>query len=1173
MENTFLRFLDMSISAAAVIAVVLLLRLLLRNAPKKWRYLLWSAAGFRLACPVSFRAAFSIFRLGPKAATAPAAASAAGELRYIPRPAVSAAPVITNPITVTGTPVPVQSGAITVQAAAPAVSPMQLLLTVGTVLWLAGIVVMLIVGVVSYLRMKDKLADAVRLEESVFASDSIRAPFILGLLPPRIFVPAGLEGKELGYVLAHERTHLRRLDHWIKLLGYLLLTLHWFNPLVWLAFCLMSRDMEMSCDEQVLTELGGEAKNYSRTLLSFAEGRRFPAPAPLGFGESDVKCRIKNALRWRKPKLWVTVLAVVLCLAAIAACTANPKEKTEESTAPGVDLMASDIHEARLLNSSRDQVYGLNKDQRDELIRLLSAVPADKIVQGRGIPSEKVLEMTGADYSLRFAGGVIELDFHDPAAAAKKYGPAVWEIRDEALYDWLEALWTENSAVLEPEQGPEPRFVIPDVEADTNDDTVFFGFAEGRLALLGVEGKTNQDVIDAVPFDNLSFRREDNFLEPEDPSILSGGALRSGMSVTETRLALFGYTYHSDIGEQQMRKPRIVLHPEVGADDYPISGIYAGQLFDLSLLYGSGGEVLADVTLAFLPNEGEDHALELYALVRSALTRQLGLPQTEELNGHYDREETSYDRDGNAISSSEPVDYVMAAWWDEDATLTLRLEIGQYYSRSLTIDFYENIYYLDGPETPEDPLPAMAALKAEDIIVQSFGCSLPDAEALAAAMNASAAHPVYAPLPEESKYLYWHMEAFYHNQAMPFDYSTLIRHFALQAGLAEDLVYVTYYPGGAAAPSSVWVEDHDLYALVRGSYRQEPVIEADAWEKYGSFLEEHAQSFIDAYAPTGACRMTAFTFTRLEKTAYVMDNGSGEIVPIYLYDVAYTPEDVRHVGLSGGMGMDAELRVTGLNYGDVLGVGGAEGAVFFCENPKGGGDFNTLPGRGSAAKSQENTLWKEAYWELIVGEILPNTEYLGAVSGPVTDLALATLRGGPVPELICYLPGAGMSAAAAVFTFEEGEVRAFNAECSFGLPLAKNAVEACFWANPQIPAAWTAALRFDEAQNFWVLNSANGSSRDYWCRWFRFGADRCGYLACEQLIDMELELDDQEREIGWKINGEDVTKEEYRVCEAEYSDWLESLNELEYPPIGVISLRDRDDGLLDRLADWLGYEP
>ena len=1271
MENLFLRVLDMSISASAVIAVILLLRLVLRSAPKKWRYLLWSAAGFRLACPVSFRAAFSIFRLAPKAAAAPTATAGAAQLRYIPRAAVTAAPVIPNPVIVTGAPIQVPENAASVKAAAPAVQaasvdPLQLLLTVGTILWLAGLAVMLALGVIRYFRMKNKLSDAVRRVEDIFASDSIRVPFILGLVPPRIYVPAGLEGKELDYVLAHEKAHLRRLDHWVKLFGYLLLSLHWFNPLVWLAFYLMGRDMEMSCDERVLSRLDGEAKDYSRTLLSFAVGKQFPAPSPLGFGESDVASRIRNALRWRKPKLWVTVLAVLLCLAAIAACTANPSSgwlededavldyamknyriegkaitggkyldgggltdgsvaykrfvvELEDGTTclltlngslhrslwqVGPAMQVKDFGSANIEGSPWLWFYSLrgesvaeatwgehgpeagerslSDEQRKDLVARLNALRPEEIHPGRGGPMNRYVKLVTDDgtFTLRFDGGMIELAMDDAARARypiPEGDPSPeWVIDSRFLYGLLDSLGTDAAAVGgEQETEPTPKVLtVPEVSADTKDDTVFFGFSDGSLALLGVEGKTNQDVIDIVPFDDCSCRPEENFLSPGDPAILSGWALRPGLSIPDTRLALFGYTYHSNFGEEQMRKPQVILHAEEEGSDYPVTGIYAGQPFDLTLRYSDyDSGALSHATLTFLPNEGEDHALELFAMLRAAMTEQLGAPQSEEMNGHYDREEVEYDKNGNYVSSLyEPTDYVLAAWWDGASTLTLRLEIGQYYSRLLCIDFYENIYYADEPETPEDPLEAMASLKAEDIFVQSSGYSAPDEEALATAMSAAAQHRKDFSLPEDSKYLFWQLEAYYH-EALPYDYTALLRHFKLEAGLAEDLVKVSYYDGKTTTPAAVWVEDHGLYELVRGCYRREPVIEQDAWEKFGAFLENQAQSFLDSYTPTGACRMTGYVFTRLEKSAYVMENEEGAIIPVYLYDVAYIPEDLRHVGWSGGMKLDAEEHVTGLNTGDLFCVGGTEEAVFICQAPLDAGMLYTSFTRGDAAQRQDYTLWKEAYWELIVNEILPNTEYLGAVSGPVTHLALATLRGGPVPELICYLPGAGKSAAAAVFTFEEGEVRAFNAECTFGLPLAKNAAESCFRANPEIAVPYAAAFRYDEAQGFWVLNSANGSNLDSRCRWLRFGADRCGYLACEQLIDLDLWYDDSEQENSWRINGEDVTPEEYHAIEKEYAVWLENLNGLEYPPIGVISLRDRDEGLLDRLADWLGYEP
>ncbi len=325
MERLFLRLLNMSLAAAAVIAVVLFARLCLRRAPKKWSYLLWIIPAFRLICPVSFRASFSLFQLRP-----PTRGSGSGpELTYIARPA--AAPFVVQN---TGTAVLSSAPAPTVPAAA-AQSAGVSLINIAIVLWCLGAAALLVYAFVSSLRMKERLADAVCLEGNVYESDRIDAPFLLGLWHPRIYLPAGLSGERLRYVLSHERVHLRRRDHWIKLLAFLLLTVHWFNPLVWLAFFLLSRDMEMSCDEKVLAEEGSSAGEYSRSLLSFAAPRRFPL-GPLAFGETGVKERIRNALRWKKPRTWVTLAALLLVIVVTAACSADPpKEAAIEETIQG----------------------------------------------------------------------------------------------------------------------------------------------------------------------------------------------------------------------------------------------------------------------------------------------------------------------------------------------------------------------------------------------------------------------------------------------------------------------------------------------------------------------------------------------------------------------------------------------------------------------------------------------------------------------------------------------------------------------------------------------------------------------------------------------------------------------------------------------------------------------
>lgn len=312
---------EMSLTASAVILAVLLARLLLRKAPRKYSYALWAAAAFRLVCPVSFRAAFSLFSLTRRVEGAGLSQLSPG----LPPAdfAGTAAPPADSAVTVL--PPAVTDPSVGTQVSA-GLSAMDVL----AVLWLAGIAALLIYAVVSYVLLRRRMSTAVRLEGNVWQSERVRSPFVLGVLKPRIYLPYGLTGEQTRYVLAHERYHLKRLDHAVRPLAFLILTVHWFNPLVWAAFLLMGRDMEMSCDEAVLAREEDAGRAYSATLLSFAANRRFPSPSPLAFGEGSVKTRIKNALNWRRPRLWVTAAAIVLCIAVLAACTADPLDKAGE---------------------------------------------------------------------------------------------------------------------------------------------------------------------------------------------------------------------------------------------------------------------------------------------------------------------------------------------------------------------------------------------------------------------------------------------------------------------------------------------------------------------------------------------------------------------------------------------------------------------------------------------------------------------------------------------------------------------------------------------------------------------------------------------------------------------------------------------------------------------------
>ena len=328
MEALFRIVLNMSGTGAIVICVVLLMRLLLRRAPKRYSYWLWSAAAFRLVCPVSFRSVFSVFSLAPAAVPSADVGVVGSSIAYVPpaavqMPAATPLPAVSETVAAA---TPAASGTAT--AAASAAQSMLFLL--GFV-WLAGVAAMLIWGAVSYARLSNRLRTAVYLRENVWQTDAVDSPFLMGFLRPRIYIPFGLSGERLDYVLAHERFHIAHRDDLVKLLGFLILALHWFNPLVWLGFVLMGRDMEMRCDEAVLGHGAAASKQYSETLLSFAVGGRFPRPGPLAFGESGVKARIRNALRWKKPKTWVTVLAALLCAAAVAACAANPVKLDDET--------------------------------------------------------------------------------------------------------------------------------------------------------------------------------------------------------------------------------------------------------------------------------------------------------------------------------------------------------------------------------------------------------------------------------------------------------------------------------------------------------------------------------------------------------------------------------------------------------------------------------------------------------------------------------------------------------------------------------------------------------------------------------------------------------------------------------------------------------------------------
>ena len=322
MVNLFLTILDMSITASYVILAILVVRLLLKKAPKKYSYALWAVAGFRLVCPVSFQSVLSLFNLSlPQAATARQEVfEQTKDLLQWHETVIGRTPldqVIFYPIYGDSS----AQEILNLPHDAPQVlTTMQ----VATIVWLAGIAILILISIINSLRLRHRLRFATRMEKNIWQCETVRSPFILGILFPKIYLPYGLDDETKAYILAHEKHHLKRLDHVVKLLSFAILTVHWFNPLCYLAFYLMNRDMEMSCDEYVLSRMDVNPTDYSRTLLSIASNKRFPTPTPLAFGETGVAQRIKNILSWKKPALWVTIVALVLTIALLICCAADP---------------------------------------------------------------------------------------------------------------------------------------------------------------------------------------------------------------------------------------------------------------------------------------------------------------------------------------------------------------------------------------------------------------------------------------------------------------------------------------------------------------------------------------------------------------------------------------------------------------------------------------------------------------------------------------------------------------------------------------------------------------------------------------------------------------------------------------------------------------------------------
>ena len=313
MNELFLKIINMSISASWLVLVVLILRFVLKKAPKWVNILLWGIVAIRLICPFSFESALSLI---PSAETFPE--------KVISGPSFDVQTGITpvdNRINdylgdryFEGVTVPANNG--------------NNIMTILTIVWTIGILLLVAYTVISYWRLRRKVDTAVRYKDNIFQSENVKSPFVLGIIKPRIYLPFNMNGQDLEHVVAHEQAHIHRKDHWWKPFGFLLLTIHWFNPLMWLAYVLLCRDIELACDEKVIKELGNEQRaDYTQALVACSVNRRMIAACPLAFGEVGVKDRVKSVMNYKKPAFWGVVLAVIVCVFVAVCFLTNPVTK------------------------------------------------------------------------------------------------------------------------------------------------------------------------------------------------------------------------------------------------------------------------------------------------------------------------------------------------------------------------------------------------------------------------------------------------------------------------------------------------------------------------------------------------------------------------------------------------------------------------------------------------------------------------------------------------------------------------------------------------------------------------------------------------------------------------------------------------------------------------------
>ncbi|MBO4637744.1 MAG: M56 family metallopeptidase [Clostridiales bacterium] len=446
MSDLFRTVLMMSMTADIVILVVLIARLVMKRLPKKYLYILWGIVGFRLLCPFSFSSRFSIFNIGPVRRSIVGAFEAPQEMMIVAveRGAQTAEAAGHAAQAATETAVSVTEH-VSHAASSGAAAHAGILPVILAAVWISVAVIIASAVIVRYSKLRKSLKDATEVGPRIYADRSVDTPFVLGIVRPGIYLPEGLGQTEREYLLLHEKIHIKRGDTFYKAIGILCLALHWFNPLVWVAFTMFCRDMEMSCDEEVISTMGDQIKaDYSMSLVSFARkdrGYRYIV-APIAFtgklfGRSEVKMRINNVLTYKKSSKLIALLALVLAVAVGATCFFNAKTRAAEDdeTETTVEAENSDVseEETEAAESQEETTEAAAASEAEETEAAVEETAAEAeeaseaVADGNGIWKVVYIDLFGEDLIIPdLNGGFVDGSFPEGTVATVDNGLACY---------------------------------------------------------------------------------------------------------------------------------------------------------------------------------------------------------------------------------------------------------------------------------------------------------------------------------------------------------------------------------------------------------------------------------------------------------------------------------------------------------------------------------------------------------------------------------------------------------------------------------------------------------------------------------------------------------------------------------------------------------------------------